>query len=146
MNCSRINTTLSLHQYWHRPLATFQIAHISIMSTCLAWKREKFTSRMQPGSCSTARYNFKVTGLVQGVFFRKYTKERAEHLDITGWCRNTADGKSVEGEIEGSEENIRDMMQWLHNDGSPHSSIENSVFEQLDVGNVRTYDSFYIRK
>jgi acylphosphatase len=83
---------------------------------------------------------------VQGVFFRKFTKQKAESLSVTGWCRNTEDGESVEGEIEGFEEGIRDMMDWLSKEGSPHSSIEHFIFEQLSTGKPRTYCSFNIKK
>jgi len=42
---------------------------------------------------------FEVSGRVQGVFFRKSTKEKADELGIWGWVRNTARG-TVEGEFE----------------------------------------------
>ena len=37
------------------------------------------------------RCSFEVFGKVQGVFFRKYTKQQAQALGVTGWCRNTAE-------------------------------------------------------
>ncbi|MDO9096547.1 MAG: acylphosphatase [Candidatus Methanoperedens sp.] len=34
-----------------------------------------------------------MSGIVQGVFFRSSTKDKAEELGITGWVRNLADGR-----------------------------------------------------
>ncbi len=34
-----------------------------------------------------------VSGRVQGVFFRSRSKEKAEELGVTGWVRNTPDGR-----------------------------------------------------
>lgn len=39
---------------------------------------------------------------VQGVFFRKYTQQRATQLGLVGWCRNTESG-TVKGEAQGLE-------------------------------------------
>ncbi len=38
------------------------------------------------------QYEIKITGRVQGVWFRKYTEDKANELGIKGWVRNTADG------------------------------------------------------
>lgn len=46
---------------------------------------------------SSQRYvNFEVFGKVQGVFFRKYTKEKADSLGIRGWVYNDDSG-TVQG-------------------------------------------------
>ena len=66
--------------------------------------------------------HFLVTGRVQGVFFRAYTKDAADELGLTGWVRNLVDGR-VEGCIEGEEGYIEKMLQWLRK-GSPHSYVE----------------------
>ena len=102
--------------------------------------------RMQPGSDKMRRYRFKVSGRVQGVFFRKFTKQKADELGVTGWCRNTSDGESVEGEIEGTEFKIQDMMTWLRKEGSPQSVIGGSVFDLLADDSDGIYNSFDIRR
>ncbi len=53
-----------------------------------------------------------VSGIVQGVFFRANTKEKAEELGLLGWVRNLADGQ-VEAVFEGQEEKIKEMINWL---------------------------------
>jgi len=67
---------------------------------------------------------WRVEGKVQGVFFRKFTKLKADELGLSGWCQNTADGVSVMGEIAGSEEKVNQMVEWLNNEGTPKSIIE----------------------
>ena len=50
-----------------------------------------------------------VTGLVQGVFFRAWTREQGERLGVAGWVRNCADG-SVEAQVEGEQEAVEGMI------------------------------------
>ena len=38
------------------------------------------------------RFDFRVLGKVQGVFFRKNTQKTAKELGLNGWVRNEADG------------------------------------------------------
>jgi acylphosphatase len=53
-----------------------------------------------------------VTGRVQGVFFRAWTREQAERLGVHGWVRNCADG-SVEAHIEGAEDRVGQMVELM---------------------------------
>jgi acylphosphatase len=48
---------------------------------------------------------------VQGVFFRKHTREKAIELGITGSVRNCKDG-TVEIFAEGTVEQIKTFIQW----------------------------------
>lgn len=60
------------------------------------------------------RVHIKISGQVQGVFFRAYTQEKAEKLgDIYGWVANNADG-TVEVVAEGPENKINDLVDWCH--------------------------------
>ncbi len=66
----------------------------------------------------------KVTGKVQGVWFRKYTKDQAQALNIKGFVRNEPDG-SVYIEAESAQEKqIHKFLQWLHQ-GAPLSKVNN---------------------
>ena len=51
-----------------------------------------------------------VTGRVQGVSFRAWTKSEAEARGLSGWVRNEADG-SVSALIEGPPEDVFGMVQ-----------------------------------
>jgi len=55
---------------------------------------------------------FRVTGRVQGVWFRGWTRATAQGLGLTGWVRNEADG-SVRGAISGPAEAVAAMVRAL---------------------------------
>ncbi|MFW9831190.1 MAG: acylphosphatase [Candidatus Thorarchaeota archaeon] len=63
-----------------------------------------------------------VHGLVQGVFFRAYTRDKAHQLNIVGWVRNNRDG-TVECYAQGPDEAIEKFIEFLHH-GSPSSQID----------------------
>ncbi len=62
-----------------------------------------------------------ITGRVQGVFFRVYTKQEAEALGLTGWVRNLADGR-VEAVFEGAKEKVEEMIKWCW-EGSTSANV-----------------------
>jgi len=72
------------------------------------------------------RVHVVVHGLVQGVFFRDYTRRQAQVLGVSGWVRNLRDG-NVDAVIEGEPDKVAAMVEWLHT-GSPHS-----VVDSLDI-------------
>ena len=68
----------------------------------------------------------RVTGLVQGVFFRAWAAEEAGKLGVTGWVRNASDG-SVEAHLEGEKWSVQQLVDQLHR-GPPSAQVE-----QVDV-------------
>jgi acylphosphatase len=54
----------------------------------------------------------RISGRVQGVFFRAWTREQAARLDVHGWVQNCADG-SVEGHVEGPEDRVAQLIELL---------------------------------
>lgn len=68
------------------------------------------------------RVHVYISGKVQGVFFREYTRKRAQSLGIKGWVRNLRDGR-VEAIFEGEKEKVEEMISWCH-EGSPYSEVE----------------------
>jgi acylphosphatase len=63
----------------------------------------------------------RVTGLVQGVFFRAWAAERARSLGVRGWVRNAPDG-SVEGHLEGDKTAVQQLVELL-NQGPPSAQV-----------------------
>lgn len=51
-----------------------------------------------------------ISGFVQGVGFRQFVKKEAIRLGLTGWVKNTSNGR-VEALVEGSEEKIKEMIR-----------------------------------
>jgi acylphosphatase len=52
-----------------------------------------------------------VRGMVQGVFFRVETRDRARSLGLSGWVTNARDG-TVRAAFEGDEERVQSMVDW----------------------------------
>lgn len=65
---------------------------------------------------------FRVTGRVQGVGFRHWTRTTAERLGLSGTVRNLPDG-SVEVQAAGSVRALRDLERALR-DGPPAARVE----------------------
>ncbi len=63
-----------------------------------------------------------VTGRVQGVNFRHYTRQRAQQLRLTGWVRNCADG-AVESVAEGPRPALQQFLDFLRH-GPPTAAVE----------------------
>lgn len=82
-----------------------------------------------------------VTGRVQGVFFRAYTQRKANELGLTGWVRNTSDGR-VEALFQGDKRAVESAVRWCKQ-GSPQARVE-----RIDVSYetpTREYRGFNIR-
>jgi acylphosphatase len=80
----------------------------------------------------TKHLAFEVHGKVQGVFFRKFTVEKAKALGLHGWVANSSRG-SVVGEAEGSDDGIAALKRWLETEGSPASKVERVDAEVTDA-------------
>ena len=62
-----------------------------------------------------------ITGRVQGVWFRKYTQNKARELGLTGWVRNETNG-TVSLIAEGDDELLKKLTKWLQR-GSPGAKV-----------------------
>jgi len=71
-----------------------------------------------------------VTGVVQGVFFRTETRDRARSLSVAGWIRNVPDG-TVEAAFEGDDERVGSMVEWCRR-GPSGASVENVEVEWIE--------------
>lgn len=87
------------------------------------------------------RVNLQITGLVQGVGFRHFTRQVARSLNLTGWVRNRSDG-TVEAVIEGSGADIEQVIVALH-EGPAGSRVDSLDIERLDYRGE--FDGFEVR-
>ena len=69
-----------------------------------------------------ARLHIEVYGIVQGVFFRSTTQEKAFNSGLTGWVRNRRDG-SVEIVAEGERDPLETLLGWCRK-GPPGARVE----------------------
>ena len=69
---------------------------------------------------------FRITGRVQGVYFRHSTRVEAERLALKGYARNLPDG-SVEVLAQGAAAAIAELHRWLHR--GPRSARVEAVLE-----------------
>ena len=65
---------------------------------------------------------FRITGKVQGVYFRHSTRKEAERLGLAGVARNLPDG-SVEVIAQGAREPVANLCQWLER-GPPMARVD----------------------
>lgn len=56
----------------------------------------------------------KISGQVQGIFFRAQTQDLASNLDLKGYVENLADG-TVLIVVEGEKENLEKLLNWAKN-------------------------------
>ena len=68
------------------------------------------------------RYVIRITGKVQGVFYRDTARHAAVQLGLSGFARNEPDG-SVYVEVEGEEPALYEFLKWCPQ-GSQHSEVK----------------------
>ena len=90
---------------------------------------------------SEVERRFRVTGTVQGVYFRHSTRLEAERLALSGYARNLPDG-SVEVAARGAPEVVEQLCRWLHR--GPKSARVEAVEELESGAQVRAGSSFEV--
>lgn len=85
--------------------------------------------------------NLKISGKVQGVWYRKSTCDEARRLGIKGFVRNQPDG-SVYAEAEGEEEVLEQFVAWCKI-GSRLARVTEVVVEEGPVVQFTTFEVMY---
>jgi acylphosphatase len=88
----------------------------------------------------TARADVRVSGRVQGVFFRGETEGRARSLGLAGWVRNESDG-TVRAVFEGPRERVESMVDWCRR--GPRGARVEDV--EVEWGEPESLDGFRVR-
>jgi acylphosphatase len=83
--------------------------------------------------------NIRVTGLVQGVFYRATAKLKASQLGITGFVRNERDG-SVYIEAEGTADKLAMFTIWCQS-GPTGARVERVETAEADLVGFDKFES-----
>lgn len=92
---------------------------------------------------SAVRTHLRVTGRVQGVYFRVSTQAEAQRLGLVGWVRNRRDG-TVEAVAEGPVEQVEAFLVWVH-EGPPAAKVDGVEAATLAPLDEESESSFAIR-
>ncbi len=83
----------------------------------------------------------RVSGRVQGVWYRQSTKEQAEANGVSGWVRNMPDG-DVEALLVGEANAVHDVEAWM-NQGPALANVAEVVSEVVETPNdIDHFDVF----
>lgn len=94
---------------------------------------------MTTPSNALATFSIRITGKVQGVYFRQFCKEMALDLGIKGTVNNEADG-SVRLIATGRTDQLNKLIS-LCKKGPPRSRVEEVQWEECEL---HLYDDFTI--
>jgi acylphosphatase len=73
----------------------------------------------------STRVRLRITGRVQGVWYRGATEAEARRLGVDGWVRNLPDG-SVEALLQGEPAAVRALVDWCRS-GPPGARVTEVV-------------------
>lgn len=90
---------------------------------------------------SKRHLNIKVSGRVQGVYFRYSAMGKATELKVKGFVRNEEDG-SVYIEAEGEDKNLNEFVAWCQK--GPDRAIVSEIF--VKEGEVMNFVIFEIER
>jgi len=74
----------------------------------------------------------RVTGHVQGVFYRVWAQGQARELGVSGWIRNDADN-SVEARLTGDEDCVTRMIERMQR-GPANARVDGVKVEEAEPG------------
>ena len=83
-----------------------------------------------------------VTGIVQGIFFRKFIKENAERYNVKGFIRNLEDGR-IEIFLEGNTNEVNKMIE-LCKKGPKHSQIRTVDIKPEKFQDFKEFKILYV--
>ncbi len=83
--------------------------------------------------------HLRISGKVQGVFFRATARKIAEKNNLTGWIKNRADG-NVEAIVSGNKVDVERFIEWCKRgpakaqvESVDINYIEGKVFKEFTV-------------
>jgi len=83
----------------------------------------------------------RVSGRVQGVFYRAFTQDRAKALGVNGWVRNIPGG-GVEAVLEGERKQVGELLKSMKS-GPTGSIILGMEFSELESKGYQGFEIEY---
>ena len=80
----------------------------------------------------------RVSGRVQGVFFRAWAQGQARELGVSGWISNCPDG-AVEAHLAGDANCVERMIERLHQ-GPSNARVDDVTVEEAEPGNLGRFE------
>jgi acylphosphatase len=89
------------------------------------------------------RIRLLISGRVQGVCFRAYTRDEARSLGLKGWVRNLPDGR-VEAVAQGDPAKIETFESWCRH-GPSHARVRDVkvIEEATDTTELDSFEITY---
>ena len=72
-------------------------------------------------------YKITVKGLVQGVFFRASTQEKAEELDLVGFVQNELNGDVY---LEAQGDRVEELITWIKAGGPEMARVDEAIISE----------------
>lgn len=85
----------------------------------------------------------RITGRVQGVYYRASTVQHAQALGLRGWVRNRLDG-SVEALVTGPADAVQTLVEWAQR-GPAMARVERVAVQEA-LGAAEVLDGFEQRE
>ena len=87
--------------------------------------------------------HIRISGRVQGVGFRHFTKQNARRLNLNGWVKNLPDG-DVEVVLVGKEESMLEMLEELKK-GPSVARVDDFKIDESSEKLNETFSGFSVR-
>ena len=87
------------------------------------------------------QYEIVVTGRVQGVWYRKFTQEKAYELGIKGWVKNTPDGNVIVM-AQAEKKDLETFIDYLKI-GPPMARVNKIYTSEMNV--TTNFDNFSVK-
>lgn len=84
-----------------------------------------------PPDVSTVAIQARISGRVQGVWFRNWTETEATRRGLSGWVRNEPDG-SVSALFVGPRQTVENMLAACHQ-GPPAARVDHVETDEVDL-------------
>jgi acylphosphatase len=84
------------------------------------------------------RISLRISGKVQGVFYRQSSMEKAEELGITGFAMNKDDG-TVYIEAQGNDEDLQKFISWCES-GPSRARVDTVFVNDMDLKDEKKFE------